>query len=214
MDLSGLTVAIIGRLARLPLGRAGRELARRGAKVGGMRECDVAVVGQGAVSRLRSGNLQSTLAELKDDGVILLSERALLRVLDVLPVPEEIHREFDCFELARLSRLSMEEVEILTLFDVLDPIVGFFGFADLRLARSCRAALDDGVDIADVAGVAGIMDVRAGLGDVRRDSVGELVLSPGGGRDRARRSNSIAAARLQSQSRGAAQRCLGRGGSR
>ena len=143
------SVAVLGRVERLPRQRLARELERAGAELVRRfsRRCSFLAIAHGAVTALRDGSLEPTLGEAEHAGAVVVSENQLLRRLYLLPEPPNENRELSGEDSAARCGLTIAQLRLLSLFDVLEPVAGQFGFRDLILARNLAALLSSGVDL-------------------------------------------------------------------
>jgi tetratricopeptide (TPR) repeat protein len=151
MDLSGITVATIGRLRCLPRWRLAAELARRGgALTNRLSKAQGLVIGYGAASRLEA--VSAALCEAERRGLWQASEQRLRRALGLVETPVASPRALDADALARQSGLAAEAIRLLELFDILGGDGGGFGFQDLVAARQARRLMSGGASLAAVIG--------------------------------------------------------------
>jgi tetratricopeptide (TPR) repeat protein len=151
MDLTGATVATLGRLWLLPRWRAAAELARRGgALTNRLSKAQGLVIGHGAYSRLDA--VSAALAEAQRRGLWQTSEQGLLRAMGLRDDIAEPPRGIDADSLARQSGLTPEIIRLLELFDILGANHGGFGFQDLVAARQARRLLSGGASLAALIG--------------------------------------------------------------
>src|SRR5690348_13347486 len=137
MDLSGVTVATVGRLRLLPRWRLAAELARRGgALTNRLSKAQGLVIGYGAASRLDS--VAAALAEAERRGLWQTSEQRIRRALGLVEAPARATRTLDADALARQSGLAADAVRLLELFDIFGEDDGGFDFQDLVAARQAR----------------------------------------------------------------------------
>ena len=152
MELAGATVAVIGRLCRLPRWRLAGEVARRGgiltyraANAHGL------IVGYGAYARLPA--LRSALGEAERAGRWSLSERQAMRLLGLAAGPAADSAEaMTAEELMQHSGLDRDALRLLALFDIIDEQAKGFAFRDLVAARQVRRLMAGGAALADIIG--------------------------------------------------------------
>jgi tetratricopeptide (TPR) repeat protein len=150
-NLSGATVATVGRLRLLPRWRLAAELARRGgALTNRLSKAQGVVIGYGAASRLES--VVTALAEAERRGLWQTSEQRLRRALGLVELPAAAPRTLDADTLARQSGLAPDAVRLLELFDILGGDDGWFDFQDLVAARQARRLLSAGASLSAVIG--------------------------------------------------------------
>jgi tetratricopeptide (TPR) repeat protein len=165
MELSGATIAVIGRLGSVPRARVADAVRRRGGVLTqGLTKADGLVVGYGSHRRL--GPLAAALATADRRGLWCSSERRLLRDLGLAAPPPALPRPLGLDDLARHSGLDRDMVRLLALFDVIDEHGGAFEFRDLVTARQVRRLLDSGSGLADVI-AAQVAVARHGLAGPR-----------------------------------------------
>jgi len=151
MDLTGVTIATLGRLRLLPRWRAAAEMARRGSTLTNrLGKAQGLVIGHGAHSQLDA--VSAALAEAQRRGLWLASERGLLRALGLDDDVAEPPGGIDSDSLARQSGLAPEVIRLLELFDVLGDSQGGFGFQDLVAARQAKRLLGGGASLAALIG--------------------------------------------------------------
>jgi tetratricopeptide (TPR) repeat protein len=151
MDLSGVTIATIGRLRLLPRWRLAAELARRGgALTNRLSKAQGLVIGYGAASRLES--VVAALAEAERRGLWQTSEHRLRRALGLVEAPAAATRTLDANTLVRKSGLGADAVRLLELFDILGGDDGGFDFQDLVAARQAHRLLSGGASLSAVIG--------------------------------------------------------------
>ncbi len=164
VDLSGATVAVIGRLDCMPRARIAQEMARRG---GGMTERRSAarwlIVGYGAHHRLADGSLLRVLRTARARGLGCLSEQGFLRALGMSPPPRMSSLGID--EIARHARLDHETILLLTVFDVLEDQDGRYEFRDLVAAREVERLIKEGTPLPRI--IAAVIALQRRLGDGR-----------------------------------------------
>ena len=149
MELSGASIAIVGRFASAPRWRLAGELARRGAALTRQpAEARGIVVGYGAQTRFAA--LIATLADAERRGAWSASERQFLRALGLAGPPPAGPRSLSGEDLAGVAGLHGDEIRLLALFDVIDAHDDGFSFRDLVAARQVRRLLDGGTALAEI----------------------------------------------------------------
>jgi len=150
MELSGVTVATLGRPSCLPIERIADEIARRGgALTRRLTQADGVVVGYGA--RVRLATLETTLDAIQRRGQWCLSERGLLRALGLVGGTEsDDSRRMGQDELLRHAGLARGALRLLVLFDVIDGDAESFAFRDLVAARQVRRLIEGGVGLGEI----------------------------------------------------------------
>lgn len=151
MELSGITIATVGRLRLLPRWRVAAELARRGsALTNRLSKAQGLVIGYGAASRLET--VSAALAEAERRGLWQASEQRLRRALGLAEKAPAGPRTLTADSLVRQSGLAADAVRILELFDILGGDDGGFDFQDLVAARQMRRLLSGGASLSAVIG--------------------------------------------------------------
>jgi tetratricopeptide (TPR) repeat protein len=149
MDLSGVTVATVGRLRLLPRWRVAAELTRRGgALTNRLGKAQGLVIGYGAASRLEM--VSAALGEAARRGLWQASEQRLRRALGLVEKAPAGPRTIDADSLARQSGLAADAVRLLELFDILGGDDSGFDFQDLVAARQARRLLSGGASLSAV----------------------------------------------------------------
>lgn len=164
MDFEGKVVAFVHRLEAVPRPVVTRELELRGAIVRRrlIRRVRIVAIGQGAVEMLADGRLGARLALATTLGATVLSEKALLRELGLLPPLPDEPSALSLDELADRARLDPASIRILSLFDLIQPRGERVGFRDLVTAREVARLLRENVPLADIVASAGRMAQRTG----------------------------------------------------
>jgi tetratricopeptide (TPR) repeat protein len=116
------------------LKRAGGTIAKR------MQDADLAVVGGGA-GGWPAGKLEPTLAAADRLKRPVLSERAFLRRIGMLPPLADEARPYGMADLAARAKLPAETLRNLVLFDVIEGDEGRFGFRAMKAAKEAAALL-------------------------------------------------------------------------
>ena len=185
VDFAGKVIALVGRLASMSHGMAAAEIARRGgtARRGLARGADVAVVGHGAHTLLRSGRLDRMLAKADALGLACLSENALLAAAGLRAPPDAANRTIPLEILARRAELDPRTARILVLFDVIEPVEGNCGFQDLVAAKEVARLCAEDVALADIVAGAAALGPGAHLSQVKlaRAPSGAVVMRIGEG---------------------------------
>jgi tetratricopeptide (TPR) repeat protein len=150
MELRGASVALIGRLGRLPRRRLTLVLQELDVTVNRRvsGRTGAVVVAHGAVALLPSGRLVAVLADAEVRGLPILSEHGFLRHLGLMsPLPSE-PRNHTLQDLATRAALDMETARLLALFDIIEESEGRYSFRDLKAARDFARTLDHREDLA------------------------------------------------------------------
>lgn len=150
MDLHHASIALIGRLDRVPRRRltaalhgADASLTRRPSK-----RSTLIVVTHGAVALLPSGRLEALIAQADERSVPVVSEHRLLRSLGLMPALPAEPRAHTLHELAAWAGISAATARLLALFDVVEEDAGLYSFRDLKAARDFARRLDHRRDLA------------------------------------------------------------------
>jgi tetratricopeptide (TPR) repeat protein len=164
VEFADQIVGIVGRPAAVPSRVVAAEVARRGGVVrrGLSRRTSLVMIAQGALSQLADGRLQDKLERAQAAGVPCLSENALLRALELLPVDPLRASALALDELPARTGLTSEVVDLLALFDVIQPDGGQCSFGDLVAAREVARLIGEGVDISAILENAGRLARRGG----------------------------------------------------
>lgn len=151
MDLQGRTIALIGRLDRLPRRRLAPAITRLQLDIRTRvsRQAAIGVVGHGSSGAVRTGTLATRIERADARGIPLVSENQFLRLIGVLPPLADEVRLYTEDELADWSGLPSHELRLLILFDVLEPGNQRYGFRDLKAAREFGRLLRTTDDFAD-----------------------------------------------------------------
>ncbi len=185
VEFKGKVVALVGRLGSMSHRLAAAEIARRGgsARRGLARGADVAIVGHGAHTLLRSGRLERILAKADSLGLDCHSENAFLAAAELGSPPEATNRTIPLEVLARRAELDARTARILALFDVIEPVDGSCGFQDLVAAKEVARLCAEDVALADVVAGAAELGPGAHLSEVRlaRAPSGAVVMRIGDG---------------------------------
>ena len=153
IDLADRIVSIIGRFAGVPNALVAQEVERRGGIVrrGLPHRTALVALGRRSLAQLADGRLQAKLARAEQIGALCLSENAMLRVLDLLPVPPPARTAaIRMDELPARTGLAPEQVRLLVLYDILQPCGAECSFRDLIAAREVARLLGEGVRLADI----------------------------------------------------------------
>lgn len=150
MDLRDASIALIGRLGRLPRRRLALSFKEFNLSVTRRvsSRSTVVVIGQGAVALLRSGKLDDILARADTRHLPVISEHGFLRDLGLLPALPAEPRTHSLRDLAARAALSVETVRLLALFDIIEDSEGHYSFRDLKAARDFARALNHRDDLA------------------------------------------------------------------
>ncbi len=164
MELAGATIAVIGRLCRVPRWRVAGEMARRGAALTYRgTNAQGLIVGYGAHARFPA--LLAALAEAERAGRWCLSERQMLRLIGLAAsAPWDTAEPITGDELRLHSGLDSDTLRLLALFDVIDEQAKGFTFRDVVAARQVRRLMARGAALAEIIG-AFISAQRRVIGD-------------------------------------------------
>src|SRR5690349_9105334 len=150
MDLRDASIALIGRLGRLPRRRLALALKDRNLTVTHRLSSRSAalIVGHGAVSLLRSGRLDHVLGQADQRRLPILSEHDFLRQLGLMPALGPEPRPHSLRDLATRASLSLDAARLLALFDIVEDGDGHYSFRDIKAARDFARQLDHREDMA------------------------------------------------------------------
>jgi tetratricopeptide (TPR) repeat protein len=173
-----------GRLTLYPRKSWERFLVRGSGKLAKrVQDANMVVIGGGAAS-WPADRLETSIAKADRLGLPILSERAALRRLKVLPPLPEEARPFPAEEIAQRSGLSRATLRLLVLFDVIEGSDGKFGFRALKAARAARLLLEK-VSLGDIVAachrVRSAFSVNEPLSELQLTAEhGRIVVSAGG----------------------------------
>ena len=144
MDLRNASIALIGRLGRLPRRRLALVLKDRNLTVAHRVSSSTAavIVGHGAVSLLDSGRLGKILKQADASRLLVLSEHGFLRHLGLMPPLSPEPRPHTLRDLAMRASLDVESARLLALFDIVEDGDGHYSFRDVKAARDFARRLD------------------------------------------------------------------------
>jgi tetratricopeptide (TPR) repeat protein len=150
MDLRDASIALIGRLGRLPRRRLSLVLKDRNLTVTHRLSSRSAalILGHGAVSLLRSGRLNDVLGQADQRRLPVLSEHGFLRHLGLMPALGSEPRPHSLRDLAVRAALSVDAARLLALFDIVEDGEGHYSFRDVKAARDFARQLDHREDMA------------------------------------------------------------------
>jgi tetratricopeptide (TPR) repeat protein len=151
MDLHGRTIAIIGRLDRLPWKRLAPTVARYQITISRhvSGRTGAVVIGHGATTSLRSGKLAHWLAVARDKNIDVFSEHAFLRAIGMLGALDSEPRPFSAGEVQARSGMPRDALQAVTLFDVIEEEGAHYCFRDLKAARDFARFMKTRTDLAD-----------------------------------------------------------------
>jgi tetratricopeptide (TPR) repeat protein len=179
-----MRVHACGRLTLYPRRSWERFLTRSGGKVAARpQDASLIVIGGGAAGWPEE-KLRAILVNADRRGTPIVSERAFLRRLGVLPPLADETRSFSRADVAGRARLTIETVRLLALFDVLEGDGEKFGFRALKGATAAaslltRVALGDLV--AACHRVRSAFNIAEPLSELQLTSEhGRIVVSAGG----------------------------------
>src|SRR5690242_12255796 len=133
------TIAVTGRLERVPRARLARELQRVGGSLSRLvrwRGIDGLVFGHGAYVMLDDGRMHELIRRAREHQVWCMSEDALMRAVRLAyKAADEVTRDYFVSDVARHGQLEDWQVEALSLLDVLDGENLLFDFRSLSAAR-------------------------------------------------------------------------------
>jgi tetratricopeptide (TPR) repeat protein len=183
-----MRVTTFGRLTQFPRRRWERALAQAGGSVARKPEqAAILVIGGGAAARPAAEFDAATTAA--DSGRReVLSERAFLRRIGLLPALAEENRPYTSAMLAQHTRLGPDLIRKLALLDIIEGDGDHFGFVAMKAANAARKLIADGVDIADLAHACqrlrDELNLAAPLAEVQiaEDDAGKIVLQLARGR--------------------------------
>lgn len=179
-----MRVIACGRLTLIPRRSAERALKRAGGSfVKRVADASRVVVGGGA-GAWPEGKLAATLASADRLGLPVVSERAFLRHIGVLPPLPDEARPYEIEELAARAGLGKAALRELALFDVIEGEDGRFGFRAMKAAKAAAALLGK-VPLADLVAachrVRSAFNIAEPLSELQLAAEnGRVVLSAGG----------------------------------
>jgi len=149
MDLRDASIALIGRLGRLPRRRLSLVLKERNLTVTHRVSSHSAavIIGHGAVSLLRSGRLGEILGQADAHHLPILSEHGFLRHLGLMPALGPEPRPHTLRDLAMRASMGVEAARLLALFDIVEDGDGHYSFRDIKAARDFARGLDHREDM-------------------------------------------------------------------
>lgn len=150
MDLRDASIALIGRLGRLPRRRLSLALKERNLTVTHRLSSRSAalILGHGAVSLLRSGRLSDVISQADQRDLPVLSEHGFLRHLGLMPALHPEPRPHSLRDLATRASLTIDTARLLALFDIVEDGDGQYSFRDIKAARDFARQLDHREDMA------------------------------------------------------------------
>ena len=148
-----------------------------------MQDADLVVIGGGA-GAWPAEKLRTTLAGADRLKLPVISERAFLRRIDVLPPLGDEARPYELTELAKRAALPLATLRELVLFDVIEGDDGRFGFRAMKAAKAAAPLLGK-VPLADLVAachrVRSAFNIAEPLSELHLAAEnGRLVLSAGG----------------------------------
>lgn len=153
IDFAGKVVSVVGRFATVSNQLVAAEVEKRGGMVrrGLPQRTAIVAVGRRSLTQLADGRLQAKLARAERIGAECVSEDALLRGLELLPVaPVAGHGAIRLDELPHRADLDPAVVRILMLYDLIQPRDGGCTFRDLIVAREVARLLGEGLALAEI----------------------------------------------------------------
>lgn len=149
MDLHDSSIALVGRLGRLPRRRLSLVLKERKLTVLHRVSSHSAavVIGHGAVTLLRSGRLGEILAQADVLHLPVISEHGFLRNLGLMPPLGAEPRPHSLRDLAMRAELGVEAARLLALFDIVEDSDGHYSFRDIKAARDFARTLNHRADM-------------------------------------------------------------------
>jgi tetratricopeptide (TPR) repeat protein len=139
-----------GRIISCPARLWERALRQRGdVRTRRYRNADLVVIGAGAAAWSES-EIHGFIADAEQAGRPVLSERAFLRSISLLPPMPPETMAYDLEEVASLAKLPPASVRLLAAFDVLEGRDGQFGFQAIRAAGVAARLMADGIGLAEI----------------------------------------------------------------
>ena len=154
-DLTGTTVAVVGRLGALALSDAESALADQGARLrrAPSRATRVVAVGHRAYTLIESGRLERRLGTAARAKARVVSENTLLRLLGLGGPLAAGERSLSATDIGKGAGLAADVVRWLTLFDVIEPDGnGAYAFRDLVAAKDVGRRLGRGETLSQILG--------------------------------------------------------------
>ena len=138
------SLLVVGRLHGLTRKRLSDVLEQVGGELLGRPSSRVNLVAlaHGSAQMVLRAAPPLALPKGLDDGIRLISEMTLKRMLRLVACAVGEDRTLDRDDILRASKLSPEVLECLAVFDVVEPVDGKFAYRDLLVAREVRRLLD------------------------------------------------------------------------
>ncbi len=108
------------------------------------KRTDVLIVGEFGWPLIDDGRPSNSLAQARNYGIPVASERQFLAWLGKA-APDEQAKTYTADQLASLSKLPASVLEQLAIFGLIEPMDGRYGFRDLAAARQMAGLLGSGV---------------------------------------------------------------------